>query len=329
MSRELAERCKGRWPDILRRLGLLSSAALAGKDVPCPMCGGHDRFRLSDKGYGRWFCRGCGMGGDGVRLVMAIKRVDFALAAAMIESVVGKVSYASAASGASSGASHASASDAPKDPMKPWRNAGPFIRNSPVDIYLKNRGLDVTDDEARSLRFSAAQWHWQAKTRWPAMVARVALATGEDITSHMTFIEPDGSGKAELEKPRLFAAGGKTIGGGVWFGQPDPEREFIVAEGIETLLSGLRIFGVTAGCAALSEGGVRTLILPPEARLVRIFPDNDELGQSFSAARDASRRWRSEGRTVRATMSETVGEDANNVLLTRLRKQKDEDNARR
>ena len=120
MSRELAERCKGRWPDILRRLGVLSSAALAGKDVPCPMCGGHDRFRFSDKGFGRWFCRGCGQGGDGVRLIQAIKRIDFALAAAMVESVVGRVSYASAASGAS-GASHTSTSgsealaDAPKD----------------------------------------------------------------------------------------------------------------------------------------------------------------------------------------------------------------------
>ena len=69
------------------------------------------------------------------------------------------------------------------------------------------------------------------------MLARVALATGEDITSHQTFIEPDGSGKAEIEKPRLFSAGGKTAGGGVWFGAADPEREFIVAEGIESTLS--------------------------------------------------------------------------------------------
>jgi putative DNA primase/helicase len=313
MSRELAERCKGRWPDILRRLGLLSSAALAGKDVPCPMCGGHDRFRFSDKGFGRWFCRGCGQGGDGVRLIQAIKHIDFALAAAMVESVVGKVSYgASAAPGAKD-------PDAPKDPMKPWRNAGPVVRSSPVDIYLKGRGLELTDEEASTLRFSPALWHWPTKTRWPAMLARVALATGEDITSHQTFIEPDGSGKAELEKPRLFAAGGKTIGGGVWFGAA-AEHEFIVAEGIESTLSAMRIFGVTAGCAALSEGGIRNLILPPEARLVRIFPDHDELGQSLSAAHDATRRWRAEGRTVRATMSEMVGEDANDVWLARLRK---------
>ena len=222
--------------------------------------------------------------------------------------------------GASTTATLGAKTDAPKDPMKPWRNAGPFIRNSPVDIYLKGRGLELTDDEARSLRFSPAQWHWPTKTRWPAMLARVALATGEDITSHQTFVEPDGSGKAEIEKPRLFAAGGKTIGGGVWFGQANPEREFIVAEGIESTLSAMRIFGVTAGCAALSEGGVRKLVLPPAARLVRIFPDHDELGQSLAAANEAAPRWRAEGRTVRATMSPNVGEDANDVLLARLRK---------
>jgi hypothetical protein len=83
----------------------------------------------------------------------------------------------------------------------------------------------------------------------------------------------------------------------------------------------MRLSGVTAGCAALSEGGIRNLILPPQAKLVRVYPDNDELGQSVAAAREASRRWKLEGRIVKATMSETVGKDANDVLLARLRKQ--------
>ena len=309
MNHQFAEHCKGRWPDILRRLGMLSSAALAGRDVPCPMCGGHDRFRFSDKGYGRWFCRGCAQGGDGVRLVMMIKHVDFALAAAIIESVVGKGAYTST--------SGAKDPDGAKDPMKPWRNAGPWIRNSPVDIYLKHRGLDLTDDEAGALRFSASLFHWVTKTRWPAMVARVTLHDGTEVTSHQTFIEPDGSGKAEIEKPRLFAACDRRIGGGVWFGAADPAREFVVAEGIESCLSALRLYGVQAGCAALSDGGIRRLILPPEAQRVRIFADHDELGQSISAARDASRRWKAEGRIVRATMSEMVGEDANDVWKKR------------
>ena len=93
------------------------------------------------------------------------------------------------------------------------------------------------------------------------MLARVALAAGEDITTHQTFIEPDGSGKAEIEKPRLFAACAMKPGGGVWFGVADPTHEFIVAEGIESTLSAMRIYSVTAGCAALSDGGVRRLDL--------------------------------------------------------------------
>jgi putative DNA primase/helicase len=206
-------------------------------------------------------------------------------------------------------------SDKPRDPMKPWRNAGPFVRGSAIDIYLKHRGIELTDDEARSLRVASDQWHWPSQTRWPAMVARVALANGVDLTSHQTFLRPDGRGKAPIDKPRLFAAGGKTAGGGVWFGKPDPAREFVIAEGVESLLSALRIFGVTAGCAALSAIGIRRLILPKEAQRVRIFADHDPRGQGTAAAREAARRWRAEGREVAASMAPKVGEDANDLLL--------------
>ena len=133
----------------------------------------------------------------------------------------------------SRGASSSDDDIKPKDPMKAWRNAGPFVRDSAAAIYLRGRGLDITDEEACSLRFSPAQWHWPSSSRWPAMVARVALADGTGVTSHMTFLEPDGSGKAPLEKQRLFSAGGRTKGGGVWFGAADPERPFIIAEGVE------------------------------------------------------------------------------------------------
>ena len=154
------------------------------------------------------------------------------------------------------------ASEPQTDPMKSWRNGSPLIRGTPVDHYLRSRGTTLTDKEAVSLRFSPALWHWPTQSRWPAMLARVSLATGIDLTTHQTFLKSDGSGKAPLgEKARLFAAGGCTLGGGVWFGEPDPLHEFIVGEGIESTLSALRIFNASAGCAALSELGVRRLIL--------------------------------------------------------------------
>ena len=148
------------------------------------------------------------------------------------------------------------------------------------------------------------------------MLARVALASGAEITTHQTFVRHDGSAKAPLGKrARLFAAGGRTIGGGVWFGVVDPDREFIVAEGIESTLSAMRIFGASAGCAALSAFGIRTLVLPSQARRVRISTDHDEHGQGLAAAREAGRRWLGEGRAVVASISPRVGEDANDVWL--------------
>jgi putative DNA primase/helicase len=301
----LAELCRGRWPGILRSLGLLSSTALAGRDQPCPTCGGHDRFRFTDKGYGRWFCRGCGMGGDGLRLVQVVKRVDFQTAASLVETVVGKV--------AESGAGKRTDRGKPSDRLRPWREAGPYLTDSPVDRYFRFRALIITAIEAKSLHCAASLFHWPSKTRWPAIVAQITLATGEDLGCHQTFVRHDGAGKAPVDRPRLFSGGTTPCGGGVWFGEVNPSDELIVAEGVESCLSGMRLSGVEAGVAALSELGIRRLLLPDEARKVRIYADHDVAGQGLSAAREAARRWKAEGREVTVSISPIPGHDANDI----------------
>jgi putative DNA primase/helicase len=338
MPAKLADRCRGQWPRIIMILGLLDSKALAHKDVPCPCCGGRDRFRFSDKDVGRWFCRGCNEGGDGVALVMRIKGVDFKGAAQAIESVIGGSGWTPRSSGkrnshnyhgntarvssspsvARAVAGKPASPDPPRDPLKAWREASPVVPGSAVDAYLKTRGVALTPIETRALRAHPALWHWPTQTKWPAMVALVKLADGTPVTCHQTFIEPDGSGKAPLDKARLFP-GGVSPRGGVWFGVPDPGQEFIVAEGIESALSAMRIYGVAAGVAGLSDNGIRFLDLPPAARAVRIFADNDAEGQGLAAAHDAARRWRAEGRSVAVSCAANVGEDANDVWMRRLK----------
>ena len=226
MSAALAELCKGRWPDILRSLGLLSSAALAGRDQPCPTCGGHDRFRFTDKGFGRWFCRGCGMGGDGLRLVQVVKRVDFQTAASLVETVVGKV--------AESGAGKKTDKAKPTDPMKPWREAGPFLADSPIDRYFRSRALIITAIEAQSLHYAASLFYWPTNRDGRPHVAQITLADGTPLGSHMTFVRHDGASKAPVDRPRLFSGGTTPCGGGVWFGKADAHSEFLVGEGPES-----------------------------------------------------------------------------------------------
>ena len=51
----LKRQAAGRWPAILSSLGGAALEILDGKNHPCPMCGGDDRFRMIDAEAGGSF----------------------------------------------------------------------------------------------------------------------------------------------------------------------------------------------------------------------------------------------------------------------------------
>jgi hypothetical protein len=203
-----------------------------------------DRFRFSDHGFGRFFCRQCG-GGDGLKLLMMARGISFPEAARLVETVIGEDSSPNAKADAGTSAHK------PRDPLRSWREASSIAPGSTVDVYLKSRAITLAEAERRSLRSHPALFHWPTKTKWPAIVALVRLADGTEVTCHQTFLDLDGSGKAPLEKARLFPAG-IAPAGGVWFGVADPESEFIVAEGI-AYATGIGIRTVRATLKTLKE----------------------------------------------------------------------------
>lgn len=74
MIREVTRAAKDRWPEILSSLDIDVPRA-PGMHGPCPACGGKDRFRFDDlDGRGTHFCNQC-EAGDGLELVMKVKRV--------------------------------------------------------------------------------------------------------------------------------------------------------------------------------------------------------------------------------------------------------------
>ena len=193
-----------------------------------------------------------------------------------------------------------------------------LIADTQVIPYLGARGIVPTALEAASLRAHPQLFHWPSQQTFPAMVARVTLWDGTELTSHSTFLKPDGSGKADVEKPRLFAKCDSIRGGGVWVSKAVEHEWFGAAEGLESLFSLLRLYGLSAGCAALSATGLKLLTLPPEARKIRIFADNDPDG--LAAAVVARARWAAEGRSVVLSHARESGLDANDVWLRRLQK---------
>lgn len=66
---------EGRWKSILEAAGF-EPRSLSGRNVPCPFCGGKDRFRFDDKNQGMFFCSKCGAG-DGFRMLMLQRSIGF------------------------------------------------------------------------------------------------------------------------------------------------------------------------------------------------------------------------------------------------------------
>ena len=91
---ELRNQAAGRWPDIHNCLGI-DASHLRNRHMPCPGCGGHDRFRYDDKdGRGTFYCGGGGdpVHGDGFELLSHIYGWDFKTAANEVRRVLGVTS---------------------------------------------------------------------------------------------------------------------------------------------------------------------------------------------------------------------------------------------
>ena len=194
-----------------------------------------------------------------------------------------------------------------------WQHATDPVRpRSPVERYWLARGLALPIPP--TIRSSCSWLRHPSGGSRPAMIGLVEHVEHGPVAIHRTWLQLDGQAKASLDPPRMSL--GPVGGGAIRLAQVDPERELIVAEGIETTASVMLATGLP-GWAALSAGGIEALILPPEARNVLIAADNDVNGTGERAAYAAGRRWFAEGRIVRIVKPPEPGTDCNDVLMGR------------
>jgi hypothetical protein len=190
------------------------------------------------------------------------------------------------------------------------RGAGTIVAR-----YLESRSI-VLDPWPLSLRFHPRcprprDDAGNLVSPMPAMVALVEHAERGPMAVHCTYLRPDGSDKADIERPRAIFA--SVAGGAVRFGRPRAGEPFAVAEGIETALSVAVACSIPAW-AALSATGIKSIVLPPEATHVVSCADHDASGVGEQAARAAAARWLAEGRRVRVATPPELGADFNDVL---------------
>jgi putative DNA primase/helicase len=120
------------------------------------------------------------------------------------------------------------------------------------------------------------------------MIGLVEHVGHEPIAIHRTFLFAIGSGKAAVDPDK--ASLGPVGGSAVRLAQVRAGEWLIVAEGLETTFSVMQACGLP-GWAALSAGGIKSLVLPPSANMVVICADNDANGVGQHAANAGRRRW--------------------------------------
>jgi hypothetical protein len=191
-----------------------------------------------------------------------------------------------------------------------WRHETCPAAGSVVEVYLWSRLITRLPIPA-TVRVSRSWQRHPEGGRRPCMVALVEHVDGGAVAIHRTFLAIDGSAKASFRKPRLSLG---PVGGGAVRLAPAGET-LLVGEGVETTMSGMQETGIP-GWAALSAGGLETLVLPPLplAHKVIILADHDANGRGEEAARDAARRWLAEGREPSLAMPKAINTDWNDVL---------------
>jgi putative DNA primase/helicase len=186
-----------------------------------------------------------------------------------------------------------------------WRETRPAV-GTIVETYLANRGLAPP----QYLRFHPACPHPSA-ANLPAMIGLVEHVNHGPTALHRTFISSDGSGKAAVEPDK--ASLGPVAGGAVRLAQARAGQWLLVAEGLETTLSVMHACALP-GWAALSAGGIKSLVLPPSANMVVVCADSDANGVGQRAANAAAERFLAEGRRVRIALPPRSGLDFNDLL---------------
>jgi putative DNA primase/helicase len=299
----LWERCNGRWRSILPALGV-DPKFLTGRNGPCPICGGRDRWRFDNKhGDGTWICTHCGAG-QGIKLAMMLTgTTDYKVIAEKIEAVIGRAARDPVRTELSEAAVRAAMN-------KLWCASKPVSPGDPVDLWMRRRGLGATSYPACLRSHPGLRHSGPPVTVHPGMIAMVSAPTGAPVMIHRTFLTSGGT-KAPVDKVRMFCPGKVPPGGAV---RLTPAASTMgVAEGIETSLAAIKLFGIPTW-AALNDGGVEKFEPPTAVEHLVIFGDNDTNGVGQKAAYGLASRL-APMMHVEVRIPDLEGSDWNDVLL--------------
>ena len=314
------QRAHGHWTDILSSLGV-EPRILKRRNLPCPFCGGTDRFQYTDKfGEGNYFCRGCGPGG-GFKLLQGALGMDFNTALCEVERWLGVMPSLPPPR-----ASEPAAEGMKKLAQRIWNEAKPVTAGDEVDRYLTSRGVALPV-YPEVLRFHPALGYYQKDAdgkshkvaEYPAMLACIHGEDGHAVTLHRTYLQ-DGAKLAVPDAKKVLSSGINGAAVRLF----EATEDLGISEGIEKSIA-LYLATGRPFWAGLNAGNLEKLWIPDTVRRVWIYADNDADGDfagqagAFVLARRLKREaHRTGSRDVQVFVPKDAGVDWSDLWLRRV-----------
>jgi DNA primase len=238
----------------------------------------------------KWWCFGCGVGGDVIDFMSLLHGVSFLDAINLLGSNPAPVAPVYRA-------------PAPVEPDRSaealaiWEAASP-VEGTPAETYLRWRGITI--EPPISLRYAPLRYGSSGPLQ-PCLIACVSSAEGPLQGIQRIYLAADGLGKADVPKSKLSL--GRVSGG-----------DLVVVEGLEDGLTVQQELGrpVWVVCGASMLPALR---FPDTVGKVAIGGDNDDAGRA--AADKAARAFSERGLMVRTFYPPPGSKDFNELLQER------------
>jgi putative DNA primase/helicase len=193
------------------------------------------------------------------------------------------------------------------DARRLWNACRPIGADSPAAVYLESRGCALPENDVR--------WHPQLRHPCgyvgPVLMALVTdVHSVEPISLHRTWLAPDGSGKAPIDRPRLLLKGHRKAGGVIRLVEDaEVTLGLAIAEGLETALTTMRAFRHCWCC--IDAGNLAAFPVLAGIDALTIVEDRDPAGQA--AARACADRWLAAAGEVWIWHAPAEGQDFNDI----------------
>lgn len=190
-----------------------------------------------------------------------------------------------------------------------WHSAT-AISDSPAEGYLAKRGILRASDQLRYLERTPLGPRGAVQFL-PAMLAAVTTDIGI-IAIHRTFLDAPNAKLAGFDRPKRALG---SLGCGAVRLAPPAAGRLGLAEGIESALSAMQLFGIPCW-ATLGNERFGLVSIPEGVRDLYLFIDNDAGGEL--ADQRARRAYSTRGRMIQTRGPASTGFDWNDELKARV-----------